>query len=111
ASSPWMKLLARRFDLVTGEFRGRDLPFDQRPNVRVTTVPPPEFKQRGQSRRADVTKLAKSLAVAEQPLANLPAVFPVARDATAGRKFSFSRLSGKLHRKFEQLDEAAAELE
>ncbi len=110
-SSPWMKLLARRFDLVSGEFRGRDLPFDQRPQVRVTSEPPPEFKARGKSRRTEIAKLAKYLDPAGRRDATLPAVDSVARDSAASRQFSFSRLSGKLHRKFEHLDEASAQLE
>jgi ATP-dependent helicase/nuclease subunit A len=111
ASSPWMKLLARRFDLLSGAFRGRELPFDQRTNVRATAVPPPEFKRRGQSRRVDVSKLAEYLSTADRNPVALPHVEPAARDATGSRQFSFSRLSGKLHRKFEHLNEAAVQLE
>lgn len=115
-TTPWMKLLGRRFDLVTGRYLGRELPFDQRPSVCVTSVAPPEFKQRGHSRRAEIAKLARYLPASNDPggkssIKGLPPVGPIARDAMANRQFSFSRLSGQLHRKFEHLDEAVAQLE
>jgi ATP-dependent helicase/nuclease subunit A len=111
ASSPWTQLLARHFDLVTGAFRGRDLPFDQRPKVRVTATSPREFQRRAHARHVEVAQLASYLANAERTGQALPVVEPVPRDLTAGRQFSFSRLSGKLHRKFERLDDAITHLE
>ncbi len=96
----WMQLLARRFDLLSGALVG-ELPADEpRPRVRITIEPPPDH-QGAVARRArvDLEKLTAEMqrAVAT-PAISLPAIEPVAVDPGARRTYSFSRLSGHLHR-------------
>ena len=45
----------------------------------------------------------------EAAAAALPAIDPVAVDASARRQYSFSRLSGRLHRRYEPADDDGAE--
>ncbi len=111
AKSPWMKVLARQFDLETGRFLGSKPPKGKEPQVRVTATAPPKFQPRGHARRGDVAKLAKYLDVPPGPPERLPPVHSIEQDATANRQFSFSRLSGKLHRRFERLDDGSLQIE
>jgi ATP-dependent helicase/nuclease subunit A len=99
AKGPWLQLLARRFDLVTGKLIG-SLPADEpAPKVRVTIEAP---QARGSAAavggRGDLEKLIAQLGAAHRgnPVA-MPAIEPVAIDRSARRQYSFSRLSGLLH--------------
>ncbi len=108
--APWMQLLGRRFDLINGQFVG-ELPSDEpRPVVRVTSVEPPKPKRGSQrTSRVDIAELTTRLAKTPASMFPVrPAIDPLAPDPSARRQFSFSRLSGKLHRKFERLDDTAS---
>jgi ATP-dependent helicase/nuclease subunit A len=110
ANSPWMQLLSRRFDLIGGHFLGELPAGEVRPVVRVTSQEPPAPKRGGQrATRVDIAELTARLAKTPASMFPVrPAVDPISPDPAARRQFSFSRLSGKLHRKFERLDESAA---
>ena len=105
AKSPWMQLVARHFDLVSGQYIGQ-LPLDEpEPAVRVTSQRP----RRGRSRaprvkRIPFDELTNRLQTATVTGAVRRAVEPVEADMSARTQYSFSRLSGRLHSKFERLD-------
>lgn len=99
ASSIWMRLLASRFDLSTGELKGI-LPdgFDL-PQVRVTTVCPELAEAENfQTKRPNLLKVLEAAEkVAAGRKLTLPAgVGPVPVDVTDRRQFSFSELDGSL---------------
>ncbi len=99
--SDWMKLLAERFDLATGTFRG-ELPSGYPPpQVLVTdTEPATDFKPIGGGRGPDLVALveeAHDLAASGGGIVP-PNAGPIPVDLAARRQFSVSRLSGKLTR-------------
>ncbi len=97
--SDWLRLLAQRFDLHTGRCRA-ELPDGYGlPDVRVIAEEPAiERKLSGKSHGADLAKLAQKTAqLAAAGEGQVPdSVRPISADAAARRRFSFSRLSGKL---------------
>ncbi len=99
--SDWTKLLAKRFDLATGEFHGT-LPAGYAvPQVRVTdSEPATAFKPLGHEHGADlVTIVEQARDLAASGGGTIPPdIGPFAPDLTARRQFSVSRLSGKLVR-------------
>lgn len=91
----WMRTLASRFDLTTGEgVHGEQRP----PLVEVITPAAPERASEESTQRGpDRAKLVEKAAEAKPP-AGLPTeVAPIAIDPSAIRRFSISRLTGKLH--------------
>ena len=103
----WMELLARRFDLFSGAMVG-ELPADEPlPRVRVSIEEPPQFEKAKASRsKLDLEKLlAEVKRASEAGALSLPAVEPVPIDPAARRWFSFSRLTGALHREEQPVDE------
>jgi ATP-dependent helicase/nuclease subunit A len=108
AKSPWMQLLDRRFDLTTGRFLGELPPGQDPPQVKVTTEPPSGKAVATRGPRPDIMALATRMeGITPRANAVRAAVDPLTADLEARRQFSFSRLSGTLHRKYERLDEAA----
>lgn len=108
AHSPWARLLAERFDLVNGTFRG-ELPAEAaRPEVRVTLSEPP-LAAGGPvgGRRVPWDAL---LAAGRAALAAPPQVFsnidPLPPDRRGPRQYSFSRLAGTLKQHVEGSDSA-----
>ncbi|MGE0606640.1 MAG: UvrD-helicase domain-containing protein [Pirellulales bacterium] len=97
--SPWLRLLAERFDLETGAFLGV-LPagYDAPGPIRVTrTEPPAGAVTTGTPRRSlrEMVETANTLArVGAVPLPQHTGPLPL--DAQARRQYSFSRLSGAL---------------
>ncbi len=104
---PWTKLLASRFDLLSGRFVGRLPEGEPRPAIRVTTEEPAvEHRGTGSRRRVDVAKMVDGLS--DITPAPAPRAFaPIARDASAPRQYSFSRLAGTLEPRYERLNDAA----
>ncbi|MGD9723078.1 MAG: UvrD-helicase domain-containing protein [Pirellulales bacterium] len=97
---PWMQLLARRFDLATGEFLGAATAGANVPHVRVTKESPAAAPARGgqHTRWTAVDQAVDEVRAASTlPPQVLAAIGAVAPDATARRQYSFSRLSGGLH--------------
>ncbi len=98
----WLKFLAERFDLATGMCRA-DLPAGYAaPQIRVTTSEPVSDRQpASRSRGADLVKLVeKTCKLAESNGGVVPpGVDPISVHDEARRSFSFSRLSGKLHKR------------
>ncbi|HEX4415812.1 MAG TPA: UvrD-helicase domain-containing protein [Lacipirellulaceae bacterium] len=95
--SDWMKFIATRFNLHSGEFIA-DLPQDYEP-PRVHIAPPPvESKPVGRSRGSDLLKmLDEAHTLADDGAGTIPPlVAPILPDCTARRQFSFSRLTGQL---------------
>jgi len=97
--SDWMKLLGEHFDLSDGTSL-MDLPEGYlSPEIRVTTVEPDTTRKPASATRgADLQKLiAKTHQLAEAGKGVVPEeVTPIAVNRRARRRFSFSRLSGKL---------------
>jgi ATP-dependent helicase/nuclease subunit A len=94
--SDWLKLLAERFELASGELIGRLPPGYDRPQVRITTDPQTDHKPAGKSRGADLLRLlqeARQLA-ADGGGTTPHAAGTVAVDVSARRRFSFSQLTG-----------------
>jgi ATP-dependent helicase/nuclease subunit A len=98
--SDWLELLARKFNLATGELAAT-LPADYAvPQIRVTIDPQSDYKPAGRSRGADLLKMlddAHQLAAAGAGIIP-PEISPVPIDRAARRQFSFSRLTGQLVR-------------
>ena len=100
ARGPWMELLARRFSLTTGEPRdGATAAEDVR--VKVTTAEPPlsGAPPSGEARRQLKRIVERAREAAGKGTGRVPPhLAPVPPDAGAREQFSFSRLSGVLHR-------------
>ncbi len=103
AAGPWMEMIARRFDLITGHPRIPN-PESRTPNpdclVAVTTEPPPiQSKPVDLRLRRDLEKIVeKAGQMAADGAGRQPRYLaPLEVDRTARRQFSFSRLSGELH--------------
>jgi ATP-dependent helicase/nuclease subunit A len=99
--SDWMKLIAARFDLASGEIV-RELPAKYKtPQIRVTLAGrPADPSPAGKTRGPDILELlddTHQLAEAGQGI-EPPHVGPIAPDRAARRQFSFSRLTGQLIR-------------
>jgi ATP-dependent helicase/nuclease subunit A len=95
--SDWMKFIASRFDLQTGDAIGTLPPDFEHPHVHIAP-PPAEQKTADRSRGPDLLKMldeAHALA-AEGAGVVPPRVAPLPPDRSARRQFSFSRLTGQL---------------
>ena len=95
----WRELLAERFDLATGRLLGAAGKDQHAPDIRVTTVRPDlEDDRTIKSQRPDWPKLLEQAArVAKNAKAMLlPGTEPIACSAQGRRRFSFSRLSGRI---------------
>jgi ATP-dependent helicase/nuclease subunit A len=106
---PWTELLARRFDLVSGQLKGRLPEAEPRPVVKVT-IEAPTTSRASSERRAHgnveemIVGVESAAAQRDQP--GLPAIDAIPIDPTARRQYSFSRLAGTLHGRYERLDQA-----
>lgn len=97
--SDWLKLLGEHFDLTSGNYVANLPDGYQTPEVRVTNFEPAtDRKPAGPTRGSDLQKLvAKTHQLAESGRGTVPAeVAQIAVNEQARRRFSFSRLSGKL---------------
>lgn len=96
-SGAWTELLARRFDLETGEVR-EPHGAASTPLVRVTRDEPPPAAAPPQSRRASWSQtLAEARELAARRVGRVPATLaPVPPDRSAPRRLSFSRLAAQL---------------
>ena len=111
--SPWMELLARHFDLMTGETIG-ELPEGWVwPSIHVTKeIPATTAKPDDGASRPDLAKLvASATTLASDGKGRFPAtVERIAPAHTARRQFSFSRLTGFLRPdQVEQSESASTE--
>jgi ATP-dependent helicase/nuclease subunit A len=101
---PWTQLIHRRFDPLTGKLRVT-LPVGYRePRVKVTTTEPPlAGKPSKKTARPNLGKLAEEVTRLAERDGGRAAVHlaPVPVDRQARRQYSFSRLSGTLHERFE----------
>jgi ATP-dependent helicase/nuclease subunit A len=90
----WTRLLARHFDLFSGQPTGQGHPAKV-----VVTRPELEEQPNDLSIHVRLNKiLEKAEKASEKDFAWPPYLAPVAVDPSARRQMSFSRLSGKLHR-------------
>jgi ATP-dependent helicase/nuclease subunit A len=98
AKSVWRRLLARCFDLATGEPRER--PAGGLPRVRVTAAVPPWQGPSVRGPRRDVAEAILSVrdAAAAGRVTIARHVGPLPADNGARRQYSFSRLSGGLRK-------------
>ncbi len=96
---PWMKSLAEKFDLRTGQFIGSARDDYAIPEVRVFAPEEIEEPATGKSRRISLPNLVADVREnLPNPHAAIGRTVPaVPVDASARREFSFSRLSGALH--------------
>jgi ATP-dependent helicase/nuclease subunit A len=106
----WRALVGECFDLATGKPLVAAKDGEPRPAVRVTNVIPPKPRDvRRRSRRPNWPKLVEQAeATAERGLEAAVDLTPIEPRADARRRFSFSRLSGKLVRPEERGAEPAA---
>jgi len=95
--SDWMKLLAERFDLASGELLARSPEGNELPQVRVTIETSLDRGPAGRSIGPDLLKMldeARRMAVDRED--NIPfEVAPIRVDQSARRQFSISRLTGQ----------------
>ncbi|MEM9351803.1 MAG: UvrD-helicase domain-containing protein [Planctomycetota bacterium] len=95
ASSEWLSLLAKRFDL----FQGQGAPGAEMggpvPKITVTTAEPPRSGAARPESRASLRKAVDTALQSKKTRHGDPAA-PVAVDPNARRRFSFSLLSGAL---------------
>ncbi|HTM53842.1 MAG TPA: UvrD-helicase domain-containing protein [Pirellulales bacterium] len=107
-SGPWMQLLSRRFDLLTGKLLAK-LPKDEpQPRVNVITVEPVVAAVSSSKRRPlDFDAIKGSLRVPQpstpERFAGMRAIAP---NVAARQQYSFSRLSGALERGSQQAVDA-----
>lgn len=113
ASTGWRAFLGERFDLETGEVKVRTKPDEPRPQIVVTKVIPPAPQDAEKaSRRPNWPKLIERAAKERPPakseiVAGLQTIAPA---ESSRRRYSFSRLSGRLERvadDLERLEDAA----
>jgi ATP-dependent helicase/nuclease subunit A len=99
AKGPWTALLARRFDLLTGKLRAALPAGWPVPQVRVTRSAPSVAQTPVHAPRRSLEKIIEqAVSLAAQESGHVPPdLEPVAPDATAPRRWSFSRLSGTMH--------------
>src|SRR5205085_2805683 len=99
ASSPWLQLLAKRFDLHTGRCVAELPEGYETPQVRVTTSQPPLTKRTRHARRPSLETVITQATelVAQSSMAPPKSIDPIPADGAARREFSFSRLNGTLH--------------
>jgi ATP-dependent helicase/nuclease subunit A len=134
ASGPWMEMIAKRFDLMTGTpmLAVQKSPRDKSPIqgwalqcpadasrtptpeirelARVTTAEPPiQSAPVSLRHRRDLMEIVeKAEQMAADGQGSRPRYLaPVPRDATARRQYSFSRLTGQLHARTARIDETA----
>ncbi len=102
--SPWMELLAGRFDLTGGQCL--DAAYDGVQAQVTTSEPPVEATARSTTVARRLDKLVdKAVTAARRGKGRVPPhLGPVAPDLAARRQYSFSRLSGLLHRHDNGLD-------
>lgn len=95
----WMKLVARKFNLATGEYEG-ELPAGYAsPSVLVTQdEPATDYRSTGRSRGPDlINLLERAHERAAGGASTMPSeVLPIPVDTAARRQFSVSRLSGRI---------------
>ncbi len=99
AESGWRELLARRFDLDSGQLRAELPDGFGVPQIKVTVEEPPlAAEAASQRRRPDLSKVIQRVerVAAEEAGRKSQSAAPIAPDAAARRMFSFSRLSGVL---------------
>ncbi len=100
-TSPWMELLGRRFDLISGALRDSSgVDPKHVPVIKVTTSEPPlGSKTTRGPRRENLPKLIeKARKMAGNGEGRIPPhLAPIPRDAAARRQYSFSRLTGEFH--------------
>ena len=111
-TSDWLKLLGEHFDLAKGTCLTNLPDRYVAPEIRVTiTEPETARKPAGPTHGADLVKLiAKTHQLAEAGKGVVPAeVAPIAVNAQARRRFSFSRLSGQLKVTSRQSQDASRE--
>ncbi len=111
ASGPWMQLLARRFDLQSGQFLGKLPPGAKAPEVLVTSTEPPPASHGERTPRVDVEAMIDE--ALHQPFSGAPRreILPVPVSEHARRQFSFSRLSGAMHPRPPAMDESESPAE
>jgi ATP-dependent helicase/nuclease subunit A len=95
-TSSWMKLLARRFDLASGEFCGECVDGFPTPKIAVTCVKPPDRpKSRKPSGPIDWSKVAQRVRAAKEAAPPLH-IAPLSPSTSRPPRYSFSRLTGEL---------------
>jgi ATP-dependent helicase/nuclease subunit A len=96
--SDWMKFLAERFDLASGDLVGGLPAGYESPQVKVLRDPQTDRKPAAKSHGPDLLKvLEEARQLAEGGGGTIPpAVEPVPVDGAARRQFSFSQLTGEL---------------
>ena len=100
AAGPWMELLAKSFDLMTGDVASDSGDRAGHGGVRVTTTPPAIHSKPADLRqRRDLMKIVEKARQMAADGAGRQSQYlaPVAPDAGARRQYSFSRLTGELH--------------
>jgi ATP-dependent helicase/nuclease subunit A len=108
-AGPWMEMLARRFDLLSGQVRAAGGDSSRRSAsgeasqdalVRATTARPESTAQPVDLRpRRDLMKIVEQAGkMGANGQGRLPMhLAPIAADAAARRQYSFSRINGQLH--------------
>jgi ATP-dependent helicase/nuclease subunit A len=99
--SDWMKLIAGRFDLASGEVVATPPPRAEKARIQVTTDPKSNYTPEGKTRGEDLVAVidAARAEAASRRHTTPSEVCPIPVDNAARRQFSFSRLTGQLVRR------------
>src|SRR5262249_1076658 len=99
-SGPWMQLLSRRFDLISGKLLAKLPKGEPQPRVKVITVEPVVAAVSSSKRRPlDFDAVKASVGVAQQSTSErFAGMRAIAPNVAARQQYSFSKLSGALER-------------
>ena len=100
ATGPWMELIAKRFDLISGSETSSSGTHAEENKVKVTVAAPAiQSKPVDLRQRRDLMKIVdKARQMAADGAGHQSRYLaPVAPDTSARRQYSFSRLTGELH--------------
>lgn len=96
-NSPWTKLLARRFDLESGEPVDGEFAPDEKPKVLVTRQEPPSPSGKSErSTSATLARIVEQVEIARPSPIELH-IDPLPARGQSRRRYSFSQISGELH--------------
>ena len=99
AGGPWMRLIDKHFDVLTGKPRLAQPHNEPTPEIKVTTTRPETSGSPNRRATKDLAAIVRrSIELPNGEVRVAPLIGPIAPDLAARRQYSFSRLFGTLYR-------------